>query len=794
MRILLIILILAIKLTNVSAQGLLTPSQFLSYELGTRFTFHSDIERYVDYIAQHKPSTFKKINYGKSEEGRNLFVVMYGSEANIKSSESIRINHLRSLHLQAGNDLPEETLITWYSFNVHGDEASSAETALKLLHHLAVNNPDENGIFLIDPCLNPDGRERYVQWFQASVFKNAIPKTPSWPAGRFNHYLSDLNRDWAWQIQKESQQRLKLYNDWMPHVHADFHEMETFKSYFFPPSAEPLHSEVSVVQKNILNEIGSGLEAFFKKKGWDYFTAKEFDLLYPSYGDTYATFNGGIGLTLEQGGGSMAGTLLIKENGDTLTLTSRIEKHFEVAKKLNTIILNHKDQIIKNQQDYHLIPEKKGAGPFGTYVIKNNNPAQIQVLKAYLSNLEIDFQITQSQQSLEGFNFKNHKYENVEITKGDILISTYQPKGHLVSILFEPNTAMDEVKTYDISAWSIPFLHHLECYGVKKQYKDTTIFSVHNILERDEGIGFSIEWNSASSVKFLAKALKLNTEISVHPNNPYPVILFSEVQNLAYLPLLNYADSLNLKVKFYDKKTLKSLKNTETLAIQSPRIGLVQGSMVSESDLGDLIFYFDKYLSIPFELIWEEDIKSLELTEYDILIFADGKYKKPTLDEDKFKHWLADGGKLILLKGALSIIDEINNGLLVKKNLDEILYSKSKGEPSNLVQGVIFNATLNERSPLRFGLNDGFNFLFEDMPIYSSLDSKIINSSTIGMNNHLSGFIGCNARNYMEDTFVLGTYHFGNGVVYQMAFNPLFRGILEDGKILMGNTLFMPGK
>ena len=37
-----------------------------------------------------------------------------------------------------------------------------------------------------------------------------------WVAGRANHYHFDLNRDWVWQTQKESAQRLELYHQWMP--------------------------------------------------------------------------------------------------------------------------------------------------------------------------------------------------------------------------------------------------------------------------------------------------------------------------------------------------------------------------------------------------------------------------------------------------------------------------------------------------------------------------------------------------------------------------------------------------
>jgi hypothetical protein len=70
-----------------------------------------------------------------------------------------------------------------------------------------------------------------------------------WPGGRYNHYIFDLNRDWAWQTQLESQQRLALYNEWLPQMHVDVHEMGYNSPYFFPPSAEPWHEYIEKYQK-----------------------------------------------------------------------------------------------------------------------------------------------------------------------------------------------------------------------------------------------------------------------------------------------------------------------------------------------------------------------------------------------------------------------------------------------------------------------------------------------------------------------------------------------------------------
>ena len=85
-------------------------------------------------------------------------------------------------------------------------------------------------VVIIDPCINPDGRDRYVQFYtmtgthppdaNVSTREHQEP----WPGGRTNHYYFDLNRDWTWQTQVETIQRMQLYNSWMPHIHVDYHE------------------------------------------------------------------------------------------------------------------------------------------------------------------------------------------------------------------------------------------------------------------------------------------------------------------------------------------------------------------------------------------------------------------------------------------------------------------------------------------------------------------------------------------------------------------------------------------
>jgi hypothetical protein len=86
----------------------------------------------------------------------------------------------------------------------------------------------ENAVVLIDPAINPDGRDRHTNW--ANMHKGFPPVADPldrehneiWPSGRVNHYWFDLNRDWLPLAQVELQNKIAWYHTWYPNVVGDF--------------------------------------------------------------------------------------------------------------------------------------------------------------------------------------------------------------------------------------------------------------------------------------------------------------------------------------------------------------------------------------------------------------------------------------------------------------------------------------------------------------------------------------------------------------------------------------------
>ena len=111
--------------------------------------------------------------------------------------ENIRKNNLSLADLNPDKTAANENApaIVWLSYNVHGNEASSSEAAMMTLFSLV--DPSnaytkewlKNTVVIIDPCINPDGRDRYVNWFNTVAGKNMNPQRIArehrepWPGG-----------------------------------------------------------------------------------------------------------------------------------------------------------------------------------------------------------------------------------------------------------------------------------------------------------------------------------------------------------------------------------------------------------------------------------------------------------------------------------------------------------------------------------------------------------------------------------------------------------------------------------
>lgn len=803
---------------TVFSQTIQSPSEFLGYEIGSRFTRHHKVVDYFEYVSKTL-SNVQLEKYGETNENRPLYVSYISSEENISNLENIRKDNLSQTGTETGN--PGKKAIVWLSYNVHGNEASSTEASMLTLYDLVTTKKEwlENTLVIIDPCINPDGRDRYVNWYNQvkstpfDVTQDAKEHNEPWPGGRPNHYLFDLNRDWAWATQVESQQRIKIYNKWMPHIHVDFHEQYINNPYYFAPAAEPFHEVITDWQRNFQTAIGKNHAKYFDKEGWLYFTKESFDLLYPSYGDTYPTFMGAIGMTYEQAGHGMAGLGINTDEGEVLTLKDRAIHHKTTG--LSTVEMASQNAEKLNTEFKKFFDNNDVA--YKSFVLKNENQDKTNRLKKLLDMHEIKYEYA-TNGSVKGYNFNNQNDEKFTTSEGDLVIHTNQPKGKMVNVLFEPSAKLADSLTYDITAWSLPYAHGFNSVASKSKVSSSTKTSTKKIINTadENAYAYISKWNSLEDATFLGDLLK-NNIVPRFSEKPFSTNGKSfERGTLIILRNDNRSKDFDDNIIKIADKNNRQLTTTSTgfsdtgvdfgsaavKPINKQKVALLSGEGTSSLSFGEIWHFFETELHYPLTILDSDYFSSVNFSKYDVIILPNGYYSrilnKKTLD--KLSTFVSSGGTLIAIGSALNSFADKKGFALTTKKADEeeekspnlTPYAAQERESvKNLITGAIFKSKVDNTHPLAFGYTDEYFSLKLGSTSYNYL-TEGVNVAYFDKNSkNISGYAGSKAIKDIPESLLFGEEQKGRGSIIYMVDNPLFRSFWENGKLFLANAVFL---
>jgi len=835
MRKLIFVLLFAIVSMRAPAQNLQSPDQFLGYKVGTHYTRHHRIVEYFKAVAQEKPDMVKVEKYGETNEGRELIVAFIASPENLHRLDDIRKNNLRLTGLLKDKMVPvtqNATPVVWLSYNVHGNETSSSEAAMMTLYALVDSNNQQtkewlkNVVVVIDPCINPDGRDRYVNWYNSMEGRNMNVDIQSrehnepWPGGRTNHYNFDLNRDWAWQTQIETQQRLKKYNEWMPEVHVDFHEQGINEPYYFAPAAEPYHEVITQWQRDFQNMIGKNNAKYFDKKGWLYFTKERFDLFYPSYGDTYPMYNGAIGMTFEQGGGTRGGLGVIDEDGDSLTLLDRATHHYTTGLSTIEVASGNAQKLIDEFKQFFDNNRSAKNDEYKTYLVTSDEINKITAVQNLLDKNGIEYGTVNG--SMRGFHYFSGKEEDVHLKSYQLAVSLYQPKSSLARVLFEPKSKLSDSATYDITAWSIPYSYGIDAYALKEK-KDISPYQVQQemITVPPSEYGYLIPYQSINSAQALAYLLKHNVKVRYagkpfsYNNKNYDrgtlIVIKTSNLHVNWNELVSRAaNKFNIRpdvvsTGFVDKGP--DFGSPDVHIINAPKVALVTGEQASPTDAGEVWNFFDQTLDYPVSLINANDLYRTTLTKYNVVIVPDGNYRSFNDKNviDKFKDFVKAGGRLITMQNAVAQLGAKAFGLKMKEKTGDDSVKKDeyadlrkyadreRDDLPNSIPGAIYKVELDNTNPLAYGYPGFYYTLKQDPNIYEFLKDGW-NVGVLKKDDYIAGFAGFWIKNKLKDGLLFGVEAEGNGAVIYLADNPLFRMFWQNGKLLFCNAIFLVGQ
>lgn len=828
---------LFLMVSRSSAQGTVqTPHQFLPHQVGEQFTPHHLLTDYFEYLAEQSPSTMQLSRYGRTNEARPLQLAIFSSSENMARIESIRANNIRlagfSTDGQEGST-DRAPAIVWLNMSIHGNEPSGSECSMLLAYELATQtNPQikewlKNVVVVMDPSANPDGYDRYTHWYRgvSNLVKNINGESrehqETWPSGRSNHYQFDLNRDWAWATQTETRQRLPQYHHWLPQVVADVHEQFIDDHYYFAPAAEPFHAYITAFQRDFQGTIGQNHARYFDQHGWLYFTSEVFDLLYPSYGDTYPMFNGAVGMTYEQAGNGQAGRAILTTNGDTLTLSDRILHQYTTCLSTIEIASQNAGNLLENFKNYFQKAKTSPAGRFKSFIINGkNDPNRINQLCAWLDLHHIRYgKAGAITNNVRGFDYRSADEKSWNIAPDDVVISAFQPQSVLLQVLFEPNPWLSDSLTYDITAWSIPWSYGLEVLATEQRIEPKKKFEpikAPTIRLAASPYAWCVHRKSMADLTWVAALVQKGVKIR------YATEQFMAAEE-TFAPgsfVINRADNRAIEADLDTWVMAAAKENNVTLhpiftgflnkgaevgsakfrLVHEPQVAILYGEEVDENAYGHTWYFFEKELKMPVTQIRPDQINIAGLQDINTLIIPSGNYNLEEKTYDFLQDWVNEGGRIIAFENGVKVLADHSGFDLAmykeeekkneeKKQAPNSYQSREREAISGMIPGAIVKATTDPSHPLAYGLGTEYYSLKTHANVFP-LNNNLSNAVWLEDNYSSYGFIGSKIKPKLQQSTLAAMQPVGHGTVVYLVDNPVFRAFWQTGKILFANSLF----
>ncbi|MDX1502476.1 MAG: M14 family zinc carboxypeptidase, partial [Thermoanaerobaculia bacterium] len=633
--------------------------------------------------------------YGRTYEGRPLQLVAISSPANIARLEELRDEHRRLA--EPDRLTPEEVerlvetvpVVVWLGYGVHGNESSSAEAAMAAAYVMAAGLDEwperlERMVVLIDPLINPDGRERYVHFYETQRGRRPDPALFSaehwepWPGGRQNHYVFDLNRDWAWATQRETRARLAAYRQWEPQVFVDFHEMGHESTYFFPPATDPIHPSIAEATVGWLETFGRANAAAFDRQGWLYYVGEDFDLFYPGYGDSYPAFRGAVGMTYEMAGHGRAGQAVERRDGTVLTLADRVARHLTTSLATAATAARHRERLLSDFVATRRAAIERPARHYLWRATDPEGPAAAELLEWH--GIRVGRLAAAVEIEAEGTLDDGRR--RVELAAGSYVVSTDQPLGALARALLERETRMGEAflaeqrerveanrfaEFYDITAFSLPLAYNLEVWHTDGHRPATGAAPAGVGVSGEGDLGHLARPGGLAGYRFAAELLERGVRFRLllaetgfgERRFPAGTVWIpargrggSSAADVEELAAGHGVELLRVATGLADHGI--SLGSNAALPVRPPRVGLVSGRGVGTTSFGHLWHLLDQTVTLPVHRIESTLLSRVDLSELDVLVLPDGSYS--TLDEEvagELGGWVAAGGLLVAIEDAV---------------------------------------------------------------------------------------------------------------------------------------------
>ena len=631
--------------------GIPTPKDVLGYYVGApkKLTHVADLLRY--YRALESASKRVKIlPVGTTDEGREQVVVAIADEDTIRDLNTYK-GYLAKLadprgvtDSQAKQFVAVAKPIYMLTGGLHSSETGPPEMLMELAYRLVADASPlfdqirRNLIVMIAPVLEPDGRDRYVDWYyRHKITEETEADSAGGPPYWGKYIYHDNNRDINYS-QITMRNWLKFYLEWHPPIMHDLHESVPFMYTFSGqapqnPTLDPiLYAELPWLSNFEMTKMfGYGMPGV-----WDHGYV---DMWSPGYlGFMSSNHNGMLRMyeTFGNGGANTMKRSVAPANGASADANQTTREWYrplppykEVVWSMrnNTnymetgvlsaleIASNYSKTLLENfyEKSRNSIQSGSTDAPYG-YVLPAGQPDMTRV--AFIVNL-LRLQGIEVGRATAQVNLKEGTYP-----AGSLIVKRNQPYGRLAKILLEKQVYPDaNLRTYDDAAWTMGLMNHADVHEISdKAILDVPVQPVDTLAIPGQVVGdgswLAVLHNGANSLVTLRYRLKdvkfesveqafISGDISI-PAGSFLIPSSSRAQK--------EIENLGLKAV-----ALRELPSVPHHQIDLPRLAMFS-TWGSTQDVGWVRYAFDHF-EIKYDLIYKERIRQGNLRDsYDVIV------------------------------------------------------------------------------------------------------------------------------------------------------------------------------
>ena len=800
---------------------------------------------------------------GKSPMGKPMYIAFFSDPSNISKLDDLKtINKKLALDNKL-TDQEQADLITrgkvfvLATLSMHSSEVGPSQAAPLIAYDLCTTNDPlklkwmSEVVYMIVPNHNPDGMDLVIDYYQKT--RGTEYEGANLP-GVYHKYVGhDNNRDFVILSQEDTKAVARIYNlDWFPQVFVEKHQMgSTGTRYFVPPNHDPIAENVDegiwtwtgIFGSNLINDMTaggcSGVSQHFL-----------FDDYWPGSTET-CIWKNVIGFLTECASVKVATPIFVEPTelrvygkglseykksinmplpweGGWWKLSDIVKYEIVSTESILKTAFNHRDAILKYRNDIckkQVMLGKTTPPYYYIMPVAQEDPGEL----VYIVNLL-------KEHGIKVFRLKSAVQSgNLSFAEGDVIIPLAQPFRAFIKEVLEkqvypvrhytPNGEV--IKPYDIASWSLP-LHN----GVKSFEIIELIDGDEDLMEEIQGsytlakgpvnypfLAFPVTSNESFRIAFKAASKgidvwRTNKEI-LENGEKIPAGSF----------IIKTPGDESVRKNLMESVTISPIgmnNSNEGTVLKIPRIAIVE-SWFHDMDAGWLRFVLDTY-SIPYRVIHPADIKTIDYSKLDVIIFPDesktilldGKMKmgesyyvaayEPQYSKGMEKEglgklfkFLNDGGKIIAWGESVALFEGYQTIQIDKEKKEEFQLpftdlSENLRKAGVYCPGSLVRMKVADNSPLSLGMPSETGIFFRGRPAFSTtvpdfdMDRRVI--GVIPEDNILmSGY--CENQEKLANTPVMIWLKKGKGQMVLMGFSPQFRASTHGTYKLLFNSILL---